>query len=104
MIERYNKKMDNQKGVFEETAETLSSAMSAAEDTIERNVAPMRKEIWKRFPVLFLLLVTLGITSTVIGLEQILLQVEFLKANPSALLIIGLALLVLTGTLYKKRG
>jgi hypothetical protein len=64
----------------------------------------MRKEVLRRFPILFLLLVTAGVTATVTALEQLLFQVTFLQNNPSVLLIIGLALLVFTGTLYKKLG
>jgi uncharacterized integral membrane protein len=93
-----------EKGLVDETTDTLSTVMHTAEQTIERRVAPVRKRVLQRFPILFLLLVTLGATATIIGLEQILLQITFLQNNPVALLIIGLALLVLTGTLYKKLG
>ncbi len=90
--------------VVEQTAGALDVAVSETEKKIEETVAPVRKHVLKRFPVLFLLLVTFGVTATISGIEGLMLQVVFLQNNPAAVLIIGLGLLVLTGTLYKKLG
>ena len=90
--------------VVEDTAEVIDSAVDETEKKIERVVAPVRKQVLKRYPVLFLLLVTLGITATISGIERTLFQIGLFQNNPYIVLIIGLGLLVLTGTLYKKLG
>lgn len=90
--------------LVEETSEEFADAVQTTEDRIEGVVTPVRKSIIKRFPILFLLLVTMGVTATITGMEQLLLQSNFLQSNPIVVLIIGLALLVLAGTLYKKLG
>lgn len=89
------------------TGEVLDGAgriVSATETQIEQTVAPIRKSILKRFPVLFLLAVTFGFTATVTGIEQLLIQHQLLQQHPSVILSIGIMILVLTGTLYKKLG
>ena len=90
--------------LVDETSATLSQAVQKTEEHFEEVVAPVRKNVIKRFPVIFLLLVSLGFTATISGLEQLLLKINFLQSNPAVMLIIGIALLILTGTLYKKLG
>ena len=109
--ERYNIDMLKRKSAVSETTKimddttgALSQAVDRTEAKLESMVEPVRKNVLQRFPVLFLLLVTLGFTATITGMEQLLLQVELLRSNPIIVLIIGIALLVLTGTLYKKLG
>jgi hypothetical protein len=88
----------------DETADSLSAVVTKTETQIDKVVSPARKRVLQRFPSLFLLLITLGVTATILGLEQLILQVEYLRENPSLVLIIGLSLLIFTGTLYKKLG
>ena len=70
--------------------------------TVDGYVAPVRKTIFRRFPVLFSLLVTLGVSATVLGLEQILLQYQILQESPVLIFLFGMSILIFTGTLYKK--
>jgi hypothetical protein len=90
--------------IFDKTTDTLSNAVVNTERKLESVFQPVRKNVLQRFPILFLMLVALGFTATMTGMEQLLMRVSFLQANPGLLLIIGLALLMLTGTLYKKLG
>ena len=90
--------------IVDETTETLSRTIMDTEKRIDRAVEPVREEVFRRFPVLFILLVAFGITATITGMEELLLQVGILKSNPVLLLIIGLSLLIFTGRLYKKLG
>lgn len=90
--------------IFSKTTDVLSSAVVRTEKKLESVVQPVRKNVLQRFPILFLMLATLGLTATITGMEQLLLKVSFLESNPGLVLIIGLALLTLTGTLYKKLG
>jgi hypothetical protein len=76
----------------------------AAEKQLEDVVAPVRESVIKRFPILFLLAVTFGLTATLTGIEQILFKFELLQTYPTIILVMGIGTLVLTGTLYKKLG
>lgn len=87
------------------TAETLGTVehfMSKTTATVDTYIAPVRTSAVKRYPVLFSLLVTFGVAMTFLGFEKIVAQVAFLENNPILLLIIGISILALTGTLYKK--
>lgn len=61
------------------------SALDGAENLVdstgqhfERVVLPVRESILKRFPTLFLLVVTFGAAATFTGMEQLLVQYELL--------------------------
>ena len=51
---------------------------------------------------LFSFLATLGVIMTFLGIEQILLTADILERHPMLILALGVAILALTGTLYKK--
>jgi protein-S-isoprenylcysteine O-methyltransferase Ste14 len=68
------------------------------------NLAVIKKEVWRRHPMLFAVLVTIGGTATFTGIEQLLLSVEFLRSHPVVILGLGMLLLLITGTVYKKLG
>ncbi len=70
--------------------------------TVDSYVAPVRKSILARFPVLFGFLVTIGAAAVILGVEQILLKYQILVNHPELILLIGLSLLAFTGRLYKK--
>jgi hypothetical protein len=82
----------------------VQGVVEATEQHIELAVAPVRKNILKRFPILFILAVTFGITATMTGMEQILIQHDLLADHPGVITFIGVGILILTGTVYKKLG
>jgi len=89
----------------------LVKALDEAEETIEHIekevqavIEPVQKSVFKRFPILFTLLVTFGVAATFLGFEHMLLDVSFLNERPWLMLSIGLGILAVTGTLYKKLG
>lgn len=61
-----------------------------------------RKSTFKRFPTLFLGLSTLGLAATLHGFEQAVSSVPVFRDNPLLVFFLGVAVLVFTGTLYKK--
>ena len=61
-----------------------------------------RKTVFERFPLIFTLLGSFGLVATFYGIERIIDQIPFLANNPLILLGTGLAILIGTGTLYKK--
>ena len=62
----------------------------------------LRDSATLKFPWLFVGLSTFGLVATLYGFEKVIDQVPFFANNPWAVLLAGLATLVITGTLYKK--
>lgn len=88
----------------DKTFDEVGAVAGAAEQTIEKTVAPVRESVIKRFPIVFMLAVTFGLTAVVTGMERIMLRYELLQNHPVIILGIGLLVLVATGTAYKKLG
>ena len=84
--------------------DVAEEGVKTVERTVETVAAPARESLLKRFPTLFALLVTFGLTSTFLGLEQLVLRIDLLNQHPTLMLAIGVFVLWLTGTLYKKLG
>lgn len=80
----------------------LQDVVTKTERVIDSKIDPVRKGFLRRFPILFLLLVSFGVTSTFFGMEQILIQYDLLNDYPWIILGLGIGTLILTGTLYKK--
>jgi len=82
--------------------DSIDTVTRTATREIDSYLAPTRKSILKRFPVLFSLLATFGLVMTFLGFEKIVSQITFLDQNPLVMLILGVSILAATGTLYKK--
>ncbi len=82
--------------------DTLEHMLRQAGTEVDGLVTPVRETLFKRFPTLFLLLTTLGATAVFLGLEQILLTIEWFDNKPWLLFLLGVAILALTGRLAKK--
>tara|TARA_B100000508_G_scaffold120018_2_gene100929 strand:+ start:1730 stop:2032 length:303 start_codon:yes stop_codon:yes gene_type:complete len=87
-----------------DVADGVQQVISDTEEKIESTIKPVRQNILKRFPTAFLLAVTFGVSITFFGIEQLLSRVGFLNGHPWISLIVGIGILVATGTLYKKLG
>jgi hypothetical protein len=61
-----------------------------------------RQTAFHKFPFLFVALSTFGLTATIYGAEKIIDKSVFFSDKPEILLCSGVAVLLLTGTLYKK--
>lgn len=92
------------KNVVSETVTVFDETVSGVAVETEQLIASVRKSVFKRFPVLFLLLVTFGVTAVVYSFERIMTDVVYLHDRPWLILLIGLGTLVSTGTLYEKLG
>ena len=84
------------------TIATVSTVVERTASSVDSYMAPVRKSVLERFPILFSLLVTFGVSATFLGFEKIIAQIGFLDRNPILVLILGVGILALTGTLYKK--
>ncbi len=63
-----------------------------------------RKSVFRRFPLVFTLLGTFGVVCTFYGFNKILAKIPLIAHNPYIALVIGVIILLFTGTLYKKLG
>jgi hypothetical protein len=54
-----------------------------------------------RYPLLFSLLTVFGVVSVLYGFESLISHIPFLYDRPILILLIGLAVLVFSGSLYK---
>jgi len=58
--------------------------------------------VFGRYPLTFALLIVFGVVMVTEGVKELLREIEFFKNKPFTMLLIGLLILVITGTLYKK--
>ncbi|MEZ4104403.1 MAG: hypothetical protein R3B60_03900 [Candidatus Paceibacterota bacterium] len=82
-------------------ADLVEKEVEKATKEADTYISPLRKSALKRYPVLFSLLVTFGVVTTLLGFEQVLLQYDILRQHPWFILFLGVTILLLTGTLYK---
>lgn len=90
------------KETVKDIAATVETVVEEVQTGFEREVAPIRKSVLKRFPTLFLLAVTFGVSLVFYSIEIILSNNPFVTQHPWVTLGIGLLVLVATGTLYRK--
>jgi len=60
------------------------------------------KPVFSRYPLTFALLVVFGVTMVSSGIKELLAEIPFLQNQPFTMLALGLIVLIITGTLYKK--
>jgi len=77
----------------------LDSMVKKATDTM---VEPVRKNIFKRYPVAMVLVITYGITAVTSGAEFLYGQIPLFKNNPLILIVSGIVALIFTGKAYQK--
>jgi len=67
-----------------------------------RRLTRQRDSVFKRFPLLFTLLGTFGVVATFYGFNHLIDKVPLLAHNPFIALGVGVGVLILTGSLYKR--
>jgi len=87
-----------------EILDTVDSTVDFVEKEMSSIAKPVQKSVFARFPILFSLLVTFGVSTTFLALERIVIEMAYVYERPLIMLAIGLCTLTLTGTLYKKLG
>ena len=60
------------------------------------------RPVLQHYPFLFAFLLTFGVSAILEGLRFLIEKIEFLTDNPLILILIGVIILLLTGTLYTK--
>jgi hypothetical protein len=74
------------------------------EERLIERLTEHRNTAAKKFPLGFAVLATLGVLMTMQGLSKLLEKIPLVHNNPWISFVSGLALLLTTGTLYKKLG
>ncbi|TSC70902.1 MAG: Uncharacterized protein CEO12_27 [Parcubacteria group bacterium Gr01-1014_46] len=69
---------------------------------IHDQMASKAKPVLTRYPLIFAFLVTFGLASILHGFELFTDKMPVFRQNPHYLVIIGIVVLLITGTLYKK--
>jgi len=85
----------NQKSI--DPIEAVEKAAQKTQRTIEKETRPVAR----KYPFLFGLSITFGVVFVLYGFERMADSIPFFHNNPIIVLIIGLAVLFLTGTLYR---
>ncbi len=60
------------------------------------------RNVFSRYPLLFALLIVFGVTMVTQGIKDMLSEISFFQNSPLAMLLFGMLILIITGTLYKK--
>ncbi|KKS04307.1 MAG: hypothetical protein UU82_C0011G0010 [Candidatus Nomurabacteria bacterium GW2011_GWC2_41_8] len=69
---------------------------------VNRMMASRARAVFRRYPVTFGLMILIGVMAVHEGLKGLMREFGLLNINPWYLLVAGLAILTITGTLYKK--
>lgn len=78
----------------------IDSTVVEVNDALGRTSKP----VLKRYPVLFGVLTSFGAMFVLYGFERMADSIPLLSNNPDAMFVIGVVLLLITGTLYKSLG
>lgn len=84
------------------TLDTIDSTVISGTKMIDTLVSPTRSTFTRRYSTPFSLLAISSVIMTFVGFEQLPLTADILERHPMLILVLGIAILVLTGTLYKK--
>jgi hypothetical protein len=69
---------------------------------VNKMMAQRTQSVLERYPILFGLLILVGVTAIHEGLKGLMKKLGILEIDPLYLLVVGLGVLTITGTLYKK--
>ena len=69
---------------------------------INEKMASRTKNVFQKYPLTFGLLILFGVIAVIDGMRGLMESFGLFRDNPWYLIIIGLLILTITGTLYKK--
>ena len=73
-------------------------------EVIKKQLSKNRDKAAKKFPLGFAVIASFGLITTTNGLQKMLEKIPILNNNPWISFVVGLAILIATGTVYKKLG
>ena len=78
--------------------------LGEAEKKLLKRLSRHRDHAAKKFPLGFALIASFGLVTTMNGLQKMLEKVPIINNNPWISFVVGLIILIATGTVYKKLG
>jgi hypothetical protein len=69
---------------------------------VNQAFAEKSRHVFARYPLTFALLILFGVIMITQGIKDLLLEIPFFQEKPFFMLLFGLIVLIITGTLYKK--
>ena len=90
--------LQEQKKIVEAEIQKLEEMGGSMKGTFTQ----LRDSAFARFPTIFVLLSTFGLVATFYGFEKVIDEIRFFSENPKMILISGIVVLIVTGSLYKK--
>lgn len=100
----FRKKGTEQDEAVFPVVDQIDAVVTKTTKQVDDIIDPYRKSAFKRFPTLFTLLVTVGVTATLFGLERVLENTWWINEHPLLTACVGVGILIMTGRLYKKLG
>jgi len=82
--------------------DTLDKTINNVFKETDKIIQPVRQTAFRRFPALFILLVTFGVSAVIFSFERLLMEWTYLYDRPWLILFLGITILLLTGKLYRK--
>ena len=73
-------------------------------ETVGTAFEPVRRSLFKRFPILATLSVAFGVGATFFGIERVFATIPLFNDHPWFTLMLGIAVLAISGKLYAKLG
>lgn len=95
-------KTQNQFGKLTPAFDTIDEVVASTTQHLESMAKPVRQSFAERYPTIFMLLAASGASATFLGFERLLTSINILDKYPSLIMILGISILIFTGTLYKK--
>jgi len=77
-------------------------ALRSSEQRLTDSLKTRKRSAFERFPIIFTLLGSFGLVAIFYGFEKLIDSSEFLSSSPWLLLVMGILLLVFTGSLYDR--
>ena len=90
------------KDKFSKVEKGIVSKAERVADRVEKDLGVYRKSVFERFPFLMIGLSTFGLVSVLYSFEKFIDSIPFLADRPVYILLLGLAAMTLTGTIYKR--
>lgn len=96
--------MNKKQNELEKIVDTVEKTIETIENRSEEVIRPVRRTLFKRFPITFILIVAFGVSAIITASELLFMKIEFFVKNPVVLLFIGLTALAVTGKFRQKLG
>jgi hypothetical protein len=97
-MENFNKENKHLVNEIDESVKNLE----AQTEKLSKKILSYRDNAFRKFPLPFLILSSFGLVAVFYGFEKVIDQIPFLNQHPIYVLVTGIFILIITGTLFKK--